>query len=286
MDVLVRLLNAALMIAMPLGLGVWLARALRVGWRPFLIGSATFLGSQVLHIPFNAWVLSPLLEGLGITQPWEVWGLIAAAAALGLSAGVFEEMARYLVLKRWLRDTRTWGEAVMFGAGHGGVEAAALGVVALVALFQAIAYRGADLSSLVPPDRLGAAQAQVNAYWAAPPSLALLGAVERAIALCVQVSLAVVVLQAVTRRNRAWLGLAIGWHALVDASAVAVVGSWGPYRTEAMLAVMAALSLIVLFKLRVLDAPAESVPPLPAAKPIDPPRPPGEDAINDSRFTG
>jgi uncharacterized membrane protein YhfC len=288
MDVVVRCLNAALMIAMPLGLGIFLARVLRPGWRPFLIGAATFLGSQVLHIPFNSWVLAPLLERLGIVQPWQGSRLLAAAVALGLSAGLFEEVARYVVLRRWLRDARTWRQAVMFGAGHGGLEAVALGVVALVTLFQAIAYRGADLSTLVKPDQLGATQAQLNAYWAAPASLVMLGSVERAIALCVQISLAVVVLQAVIRRNAAWLALAIAWHALVDASAVAVVGVWGPYRTEAMLAVMALVSLIVLFKLRRPEPPEAPHSSGAVATPGDvkPPVRPRVEAVEDSRFIG
>jgi uncharacterized membrane protein YhfC len=287
MDVLVRFLNAGLMIAMPLGLGIFLARKLRPGWRPFYVGVAAFLGSQVLHIPFNAWVLTPLLERLGIVQPWHGAALLGAAAALGLSAGVFEEGARYLVLERWLKDARTWSQAMMFGAGHGGAEAISLGLVALVALFQAIAYRNADLSKLVSPDQLRAAQAQLSAYWAAPASLIMLGSVERAIALCVQVTLAVIVLQAVVRRNLAWLAMAIGWHALVDASAVAVIDAWGPYWTEAMLGVLAAISLIVLFRLRGPEPPHDSQATEPAGE-LDisrPPAPPRIEAIDDSRFT-
>jgi uncharacterized membrane protein YhfC len=287
MDILVRFLNAGLMIAMPLGLGVVLARVLRPGWRPFLVGAATFLGSQVLHIPFNAWVLSPLLESLGIVQPWHGPALLGAAAALGLSAGVFEEGARYLVLKRWLKDTRTWNKGVMFGAGHGGAEAVSLGVIAMVGLFRAIALRNADLSTLVPPDQLGTAQAQLRAYWAAPVPLVMLGSVERAIALCIQVTLAVVVLQAVIRHNPGWLVLAIAWHALVDASAVAVVGAWGPYWTEAMLAVMAVASLLALFALRRPEAP-QGPPSTHMGDELDvsrPPAPPRIEAIDESRFT-
>ncbi|HLC06090.1 MAG TPA: YhfC family glutamic-type intramembrane protease [Anaerolineales bacterium] len=289
MDILIRFFNAAWMVGMPLVLGVLLARTLRTGWRPFLIGAATFLGAQVLHIPINAWVLSPGFERLGLVQPLEGPKLVLAAGALGLSAGLFEEGARYLVLRRWLRDVRTWRQAVMFGAGHGGLEAAVLGVLALVALFQGLAYRDADLSGLVTPDRLGAAQAQLRAYWAAPASLVALGSAERAIALCIQISLAVIVLQAFTRGNPAWLGVAIVWHAFVDALAVAAVGIWGPYWTEAALAVLALVSLGVLFSLRQPDVPADQVqaPPLPdaqlEARQSTRPRP---EAVEDSRFIG
>jgi uncharacterized membrane protein YhfC len=286
MDVFIRFFNAALMIAMPIVLGVFLARSLRTGWRIFLIGAATFVASQIVHIPFNAWILSPLLVRLGIVQPWRGPALVAAAMALGLSAGVFEEGARYLVLKRWLGDARTWAQGVMFGAGHGGIEAAGLGVIALVAVFQAIAYRDVDLSTLVTPDRLGAAQAQLEAYWAAPAPLVMLGSLERAIALCVQMSLAVIVLQAFARGNPAWLGLAILWHAVVDASAVAAVAVWGPYWTEAMLAAMAGISLLVLFRLRTPEPPIDQglgQPPSPpdGAAPSTIPRP---QAVEDSRF--
>jgi uncharacterized membrane protein YhfC len=289
MDILFRCLNVAWMLTMPLALGVFLARRLKTGWRPYLIGVGTFLGSQILHIPFNSWLLSPAFDRLGLNPPWQGTGLIVAACALGLSAGVFEEGARYIVLRRWLRDARTWSQGVMFGAGHGGVEAVAVGVITLIALFQAVAYRDADLSSLVPPDQLSAAQAQLAAYWEAPPSLIVLGSVERAIALCVQISLAVVVVRAVTRGNPAWLALAIGWHAFTDALAVFVATRYGPYLTEGVLAVVAFLSLGMLFKLR---TPNPSEPDQPTAPPqaeaLEPfiPSTPRNSEVEDSRFLG
>ena len=289
MDILFRCLNVALMLTMPLALGVFLARRLKTGWRPYLIGAGTFLGSQILHIPFNSWLLSPAFDRLGLSPPWEGTGLIVAACALGLSAGVFEEGARYIVLRRWLRDARTWSRGVMFGAGHGGVESVAVGVITLIALFQAVAYRDADLSSLVPPDQLSAAQAQLAAYWAAPPSLIVLGSVERAIALCVQISLAVVVVRAVTRGNPAWLALAIGWHAFVDALAVFVATKYGPYLTEGLLAVVAFISLGILFKLRTPDLPEPDQPATsPRAEAFEPftPATPRNSEVEDSRFLG
>ena len=215
--------------------------------------------------------------------------LVLMGILFGLSAGVFEEGARYIVLRRWLRDARTWSQGVMFGAGHGGIESVAVGVITLIALFQAVAYRDADLSSLVPPDQLIAAQAQLAAYWAAPPSLIVLGSVERAIALCVQVSLAVVVVRAVTRRNPAWLALAIGWHAFTDALAVFVATKYGPYLTEGLLAIVAFISLGILFKLRTPDPPEPAEPAAPpqteAFEPFTPATPRSGE-VEDSRFLG
>ncbi len=256
MDILIRGLNALLMVAMPLALGVVLARRLKVGWRLYAAGAATFIAAQALHLPFNRWALGTLFERLGLTGARAGWPLVGVAMLLGLSAGVFEEGARYLVYRFWLKDARTWNEALMFGAGHGGIEAIVLGGIAAAALLQAAALRGADLTTLVPAAQVDAARAQLAAYWSAPWYAALLGAVERAFALCLHLSMAVLVLQAFTRRNLVWMGAAIGWHALSDAVAVFAALTWGPYLTEGLIGLVAIASLGITWALRQPSAPA------------------------------
>ena len=51
-DIFARILNFTIMIALPFGLALILVRKLRAGWRLFGIGAATFVISQVFHIPF------------------------------------------------------------------------------------------------------------------------------------------------------------------------------------------------------------------------------------------
>jgi uncharacterized membrane protein YhfC len=250
-DELVRLLNALLMLALPLALGAYVARRLRMGWKLFFVGAATFIGSQVLHIPFNLWVLAPRLDAAGLAQATEGLPLLILAIAYGLSAGVFEEVARYLVYRFWIRDARRWREAIQFGVGHGGAEAIILGVLGLYAFLQLMALRDGDLATLVPPEQLELVRAEVAAYWAAPWHEALAGAVERALALCLQTAFAVLVLQTFTRRNPLWLLAAIIWHAVVDALAViGLVRGWSIYTIEGAAAVAALISLVALFALR------------------------------------
>src|SRR3990170_8860988 len=102
MDIAVRLLNALLMIAMPLALGAFLVRRWRLEWRIYLIGMATFLASQVLHIPFNAVLIPPLAERLGVAGASGGLPLAGLALMLGLSAGVFLGGARDPVYRTWL----------------------------------------------------------------------------------------------------------------------------------------------------------------------------------------
>lgn len=288
-DTLVRGLNAFLMMAVGLGLGTFIARRWRQPWGLYGIGAVTFVLSQVGHIPFNTWVLKPLLARLGWTDLSMPGALLGIAAAVGLSAGIFEETARWLMYRFWARRARRWDGALMVGAGHGGIEAILLGLLAAYALIQVLALRGADLASVVPADRVEIARQQIQAYWAAPWYAALLGSLERAFALCLHLSLSVMVLQTFTRRRWQWLGLAIGWHALVDAMAVVALQQVGPYWTEALVGVFAAISLGIVYALRSSEREPE---PSPATPTVAPPiargeeKPPTREQLDDSRFAG
>jgi uncharacterized membrane protein YhfC len=287
MDVFVRGLNALLMIALPLLLGVALARRLRVGWDLFGIGAATFFASQLLHLPFNAWVLDPGVERLGLSEAARGWPLIAVGVLYGLSAGVFEEGARALVYRTWLRRARTWAEGLMFGAGHGGLEAIILGGLSAYGLLQALALQGVDLGSVVPAGQVETAQAQLQAYWSAPWTLALLGAVERAFAVCLHLGLSILVLQAFRRGQVRWWLAAVIWHTLADAAAVVTVAIAGPYWAEAVVGLMAMASVGIVISLREGRTPADSVPapqPPPGALPPAPDLSPRQ--LDDSRFSG
>jgi uncharacterized membrane protein YhfC len=284
------------MIAMPLAVGAYLVRRFKTGWGLFLVGCATFIGSQILHIPFNNYVLNPVLEQLGFNgQAAPGLALAAAAILLGLSAGVFEEGARWLAYRFWIRRARTWSQGVVFGAGHGGVEAIIFGGLALATLIQLTALRGQDLAAVVPPEQLAAAEAQVAAYWALPGWTALFSPIERASAITLHITLSVIVLQAFLRRSGGlWLLAAIGWHALADAVAVFVGVSAGVASgsvngivlTEAVVAAMALISLVILFRLRPAEEVVASPPPPPPAHtgPLPPPAARPSD-LEASRFT-
>jgi uncharacterized membrane protein YhfC len=249
-DSFVRLLNALLMIAIPLILAPLFIRHMRVSWRLFAIGTATFIASQILHIPFNLWILNPLLNQLSSSGLQANMMLALTAVAAGLSAGVFEESARYLIYRIWLRKERSWEQALMFGLGHGGIEAMFLGLLALIAFFQALALRGADLSTMVTAEQLPLVSTSLQEYWSAPWYMALLGAVERALAICLHLGLAVLVWRAVVSRSIGWLALAVGWHTLANAVALIVYQQWGAYAAEGTVAILAGISLVLAFASR------------------------------------
>ncbi len=285
MDVIVRAASSGLMIVLPLGVWLVLARRFRLGLALVGAGALTFLGSQVFHLPFNAWGLSRLVQGLGLQGASAGLGMVWVALLLGLSAGVFEESARFLAYRFWLKDVRSWREAVLFGAGHGGIEAILLGSLSMLTLFQLSSLRSVDLATVVPPEQLEVARQQVEAYWAASWGEALLPALERVLAMALHISLALMVLRARLRRKAGWLILAIGWHAAANAAGLLALQRWGPYAAEGAIAVVVLGALAVAWHSgRGLEAPPELAASPPSARPLSPSAPPRREHLDDSRY--
>jgi hypothetical protein len=172
------------------------------------------------------------------------------------------------------------------------------------------------LSALgLTPEQQAATAQQVQAYWSAPAWMTLAGAFERALATPLHITLSVLVLQAFTRRDlrpnpltaagaggtwplgRGWLFAAMGWHALANAVTVAVLTVAGPgtalglVASEAALAALIAISLLILFRLRPRDeAPVDASGTAASEEPGDlrpaPSRTEAERRIDETRYSG
>lgn len=232
------------MILLPIIAWVYFSRNFKLSWKLVLAGGLTFIASQVLHIPLVAALGSFMEENT----------LLVNAVILGLLAGIFEETARYILFKMILKNSRTWKEGILVGLGHGGTEALLLGILAAVAFATMLTYRSIDLSTVpsIPADQVELAKQQVAAYWSAPPYMALMGFIERISAICLHVSLSVMVLYAVANKKPLWFWLALLWHALVDAVAVYVAQKVGILAVEGIVAIFALISLWIVFMLRPL----------------------------------
>ena len=238
------------MILLPILLGFWLTRKFKLSWKLFFAGALTFIASQVLHIPFLVG-LTALFNNGTLPSPPQAWTTIFNAVLLGLLAGIFEETARYILFKFFLKKSHTWNEGVLVGAGHGGVEAIIIGVIGVLTVVNMVIMRNADLSAMgIPADQLALAKQQVAAFWASPAYMGLLGFAERIFAICLHISLSVMVLYSVAYKKPVWFWLAVLWHALVDAAAVYLMPLIGAMAVEGVVAVMAIVSLAILFGLR------------------------------------
>lgn len=248
------------MVMLPILLGFWLTRKFNLSWKLFFAGAVAFIASQILHIPFLMGMTALFANGT-LPSPPAAWSAAFNAVFLGLAAGIFEETARWILFKFFLKDKRTWDEGVLVGAGHGGVEAFLLGVMGMFTLINMIVLKNVDLSTMgIPADQLEAAKQQVTQFWASPAYVGLLGFVERVFAITLHIALSVMVLYAIAYKKPLWFWLSVLWHAVVDAVAVYALPKVGVLAVEGIVAVLAIVSLVILLGLRkkfVVQKPAE-----------------------------
>lgn len=236
------LINSLGMIVVPLVAAFYFSRKFNLSWKLFLAGGLTFIASQVLHIPLV----------VALSTSMQVWNVVTTAIVLGLLAGIFEETARYILYKFILKKSRSWNEGVYVGLGHGGTEAILLGVVTMLTFINMMAYRYIDLSTVpsIPVEQLELARQQVDAYWATPPYLAILGFVERLFAMCLHVALSVMVLYGLASKKPIWFWLAVTWHTIVDAVAVYLVQKIDMLVLEGIIGLFAIVSVMIVFWLK------------------------------------
>ena len=155
----------------------------------------------------------------------------------------------YILFKFIRKDSKTWNEGVFIGLGHGGTEAIIFGILAAVGFFTMLAYRSMDLSTIpsIPADQLELAKQQVAAYWSTPVYMTLLGAVERIFAICLHISLSVMVLYSIVNKKPVWFWIAILWHAIVDTVAVYLIQQISMLALEGIIGIFAIISLGIVF---------------------------------------
>ena len=261
-------LNGMICIALGVGLGIYLTLRFKLNWRLWWVGAFTFIFSQVGHLPFNIGVLNPWMADVMESLP-AAWRVPITAVVLGLSAGLFEEFSRFAVYRWWIRDARTWSQGLLFGAGHGGLEAILVGGLSLYTYIQLVALRGTDLTTIIPADQVSLVQQQVSLYWSLPWYDSLLGALERLLTLPLHLACAVLVLQAFTRHRFGWVWLAVGLHTLVNAVAVYLAQVANVYLAELFIGILAILEIGLIMWLRrsMPETPAPTMnipsPPLP-----------------------
>jgi len=224
--------EVAIQLLFPIALGYFLVRRFRLRWRIFFIGVLFFIISQIIELPIAAGLV---VFDLGLeSRPW-LGALIA-----GLTAGVCEEVARYLGFRftRTMRDNRTWPAALLLGAGHGGAESILVGLIVI-----ALAIVSALAPDLLPPQLSIGDEVVWYAY--------LLGGVERIFAITLQVSLAVLVFQVFVRRSIGYLFLAMLYHALIDFTALGLQAAYkNLLLSEGVVFIFALISLGIIWYFR------------------------------------
>ncbi|MCM2465470.1 YhfC family intramembrane metalloprotease [Methanoculleus oceani] len=237
---------ALLEIIVPLVLGYWIVRKFGVPWRIFGLGALFFIVVQVVHVPLVLVTQTPLYFAI---LPFGTTAAVAVIAVyLGLLAGLFEEIGRYLVyryyfLRRDIALTRENG--LQFGAGWGGVESIFVALLVLTSMVSYIVITSDGSMFPLPDDP--AVQGQIEAVRALAPLDILPGLAERMMVIPLHIAWSLMVLAAVVYGRKTLLALAILWHAAVDAAAVYLVQMYGLFVTEAAVFVFSVIGVAYIF---------------------------------------
>lgn len=189
----------------PIGGLILLWRRKKGAAAAFGAGVLSFTISQiVIRIPILSQVL-PDYAWFGVLQlkPW-AYGLF-----LGLTAGVFEEGARWIAMKFFLKGKYDLEHGLAFGLGHGGIEAMVLigwnYIVILVNMASGLSplYQGLEAGFFM-------------------------GGTERLFAMAFHVGASLLVMYGVReRKSLRYLAAAILLHTLVDAAIVILPSAFG-----------------------------------------------------------
>lgn len=241
--------NLLFSVALPVFLAVFLMKKLKIRLTPFLVGCAVWI------------IFALLLEQCMHTLVLNRFGKIIQSRTLyyalygGLAAGIFEETGRFLAMKTLLKPYYGKdGTALMYGAGHGGVEVLLiLGIGMLNNLIYAILCNTGHLELLTAP-LTEAQQIQfqgvIDQLVSVSPLTFLAAPFERISAVILHIALSVLVWLSVTRKKFWMFPLAIFLHFVMDAGAVLLSKTGiGTLLTELVIFAFSCLVSFVAWKL-------------------------------------
>lgn len=252
------LLQTVFVTALPFVVLALLRRRFRLTLGLVGAGALTFLGSQLVHLPLNS-----LLGKVG----WLGGGparLLTNSLVVGMTAGLCEEVARYVVLRFWRRDARSGPQGLTFGVGHAGIEAIGLvGLAGAIALFQiAIVDRNGVENLGLLPEQSATLARQLRTFESTPLWVPALTVLERVCSMAFHLAATLVVLVAVVRRRPLLLVVAIVSHAVADAVVVYSMGRFGIVAMNlSLVALLPAEYLVIAWAFRALPSHDEVVPP-------------------------
>lgn len=218
-----------------------------------------FLGCAVFVL--FALVLESLMHTvvLGRFEAFFTENIFAYAVYGGLAAGLFEETGRYLAMRFLMKKTLNKRESLMYGAGHGGIEAMLLVGLTYINNISAAVMINSGAAAELPEELL----AQLSPLMVTPSWVFLMGGLERVSAIILHICLSYLVYRAVKERKPGFYFLAVFLHFAVDALTV-LASSFNVHTLIMEFTLLAAVVLLALWVRRMYtaetDPPADTAP--------------------------
>jgi uncharacterized membrane protein YhfC len=241
-------IQALVVLIVPVLWGWYVQRRTGASWGVWGWGALAFFVSQmVLRIPLLQ-LLTVLMAQLNLdwSEAQSFWFNLVL---LTTTAALFEEGARWIVM-RWRKDSIVrWRDGLMFGAGHGGIEA--MLIVGLSAINGIIFLSSPDTimsqTQTQAPDQLPAIQAVLAQLQSITPLDVGLGIYERVLAVLFHTAASLLVLKAVRDGKPQWWWAAFTAHVLFNGVGVLALEYGGVVAAEIAFTLMSVVSVWVVW---------------------------------------
>lgn len=221
---------------LPLGLIIYMKRKYNVSILYFLVGVMVFTIFQiVLRIPLLQWLSGQFWFNIHIMSNKVLYILF-----LSVTAGIFEEVGRFLAFKFILTNNREWENGIAFGIGHGGIEAIALvglNYLTFIAIALNLNFKWfGNLMSKIPN-----LSTVTSLLLESEPSIFLLAGFERIFVIIIHIGFSLLVLNGIRKGKISHLFYAILFHSLLDFSVI--FASYNIWIVEAIVGITAGILL-------------------------------------------
>ena len=240
-------ISLLLSVGLPVFLCIFIHKKTKAWVPAFFIGCGIFVGfAMILEQILHAIVLT--LTGSVLQDNIWLYGLYG-----GLAAALFEETGRWIAMKFCLKKHLTRENALMYGAGHGGIEAfLILGMSSMSNLITAAMINGGLMEKTMTV--LDAAQqevtySQLSVLWTTPAYQFYLAPVERISAIALQIALSILVYSAVKTGKKLYLAAAFGIHFAVDFLTAVCASAIPTWALELGLLVVVAAICVAVYRL-------------------------------------
>lgn len=241
------IIAAAAELALPIVLLLVLCLKKKISAKPMFLGAAAFFVSQIC-------IRLPILQILG-TQNWfKVFALnyfIPYALALALTAGLFEESARYLFAGGFLKKQCAFKDALAFGLGHGFCEVIFItGLAQINYIIYAAAINNGSFNTLTASLPAVKSQQILSAMLSVAPTMVYLGILERVLAVAFHVFATVLIFKAINEHKVRYYFFALAAHAVLDFGAALLANYTNIWATESFAFIVALAGLFFIFKMK------------------------------------
>lgn len=181
----------------------------------FFIGAATFVAFALILEQILHYFMLSTIQNSGVVF-YTLYG--------ALCAGIFEETGRFLAFKLFCKNENDPRASIMYGLGHGGVEAVVLvGITLISYAVTAMTVNALGTEALfgaLPDEQRWAAEAQIAALTDYDMVSTIVSLAERILAIVLHTALSVIVFASIKMKGKLWLyPAAIVLHALFDVPA-------------------------------------------------------------------